>query len=211
MTKTNTTPSTRDPWLAPWMALLHTHGRHGGVLELGCGSGRDTAVLSAAGLAVTAIDADAAAIETAQRSLPETRFLVHDLRQPFPEEALPAGTVLASLCLHYFPWPQTQHLVERIRQALRPGGLLLCRVNADDDWHFGAQGQEALEPGLFLVDGQPKRFFSEQAMHLLFGTGWQWLSLRKQLIDRYDQPKSVWELACLRTPGDAPVSPAGQD
>jgi len=211
MTHPHPNNSDGDPWLDPWLALLRAHGSEHEVLELGCGSGRDTAVLHAAGLQVTAIDADALAIESARRQLPGVRFEVQDLREPFPELATPAGAVLASLCLHYFSWPETEAIVARVHQALRPGGLLLCRVNADDDWHFGANGHEAIEPGLFLVHGQLKRFFSETAMHRLFGSGWTCLSLRKQRIDRYAQPKSVWEFVGLRRDEEAALSPAGQD
>ena len=42
--------------------------------------------------------------------------------EPFPVVDGSVGVVLASLSLHYFPWPQTEELVTRIRCALRASG-----------------------------------------------------------------------------------------
>jgi hypothetical protein len=35
----------KDPWLQPWLALVRERAGNAPVLELGCGSGRDTATL----------------------------------------------------------------------------------------------------------------------------------------------------------------------
>lgn len=66
-----------DPWLNRWQSLLNEHSGSRTVLELGCGTGRDTATLS--------------------RGI--------------------AGAVSASLSLHYFTWPETLKLSQRIRQT----------------------------------------------------------------------------------------------
>lgn len=53
---TQPAPSPTDPWLERWLPLVA--GRAGGqqILELGCGSGRDTETLAGAGLAVVGIE-----------------------------------------------------------------------------------------------------------------------------------------------------------
>ena len=56
----------------------------------------------------------------------------------------------------------------RIRQVLVPGGLLLCRLNSTEDRHFGARGHPVIEPHYHLVDGTPKRFFTEAAVREMF-------------------------------------------
>jgi SAM-dependent methyltransferase len=123
--------------------------------------------------------------------VPDAEFHCQDLRAPWPVER--AGVILASLSLHYFPWEETAALVERIHRTLRPGGLLLCRLNSTNDHHFGASGHRAIDTNYYLVDGEPKRFFDRAAVDRLFATGWRMLSNEEGVIARYDHPKSVWE------------------
>lgn len=189
-----------DPWLTPWLPLLRERAADQFVFELGCGSGHDTSTLLVAGLSVVALDLSPEAVQQARERAPGARFHVQDLRDPWPADAVKLGVVVASLSLHYFPWSVTEHLVERIRHALRPGGLLLCRLNSTDDQHFGASGHPAIEPHLYLVDGQPKRFFDRADIERLFTPGWRTLSVWSPTIHRYAQPKQIWEIALESEP-----------
>lgn len=189
------TTAADDPWLSPWLPLLRERAADRPVLELGCGGGHDTATLLTAGLPVVALDLSAKAVAEARQRAPGARFHVQDLRDPWPADATNLGAVLASLSLHYFPWHVTEHLVGRIHRTLRPGGLLLCRLNSTDDHHYGASGHPVLEPHLYLVDGHPKRFFDRADVERLFTSGWRTLSVRSPTIHRYAQPKQIWEIA----------------
>lgn len=189
-----------DPWLTRWLPLIHRHAAGAPVLELGCGSGADTATLTAAGLQVVAVELSAAAAARAQQAAPTARVLVQDVRAEFPPTAAAPGVVLASLSLHYFCWAETQALFDRIRQTLAPGGLFVCRLNASDDVHFGATGHPAIEPGYFNVDGQLKRFFSQDDIDRLLGGHWQQLSLEHRHTGKYGAPKALWELVCRPVP-----------
>lgn len=55
------------------------------------------------------------------------------VRDPLPQDATDLGVALASLSLHYFAWEETVSIVDRVRLALRPGGVLLCRLNSTAD------------------------------------------------------------------------------
>ena len=189
------TSPANDPWLTPWLPLLQQFAATRPVLELGCGSGHDTATLLAAGLPVVALDLSVEAVGHARERAPGARFHVQDLRDPWPADATHVGAVVASLSLHYFPWTVTEQLVARIRDTLRPGGLLLCRLNSTDDHHFGASGHPEIEPHYCLVDGQPKRFFDRGDIERLFTPGWRTISRRAMTIHRYDRPKQIWEMA----------------
>ena len=101
--------------------------------------------------------------------------------------------MIASLSLHYFPWAETEALVERIRQLLVSSGVLLCKLDWTNDHHFGASGHPRIDDGYYMVDGEPKRFFHREATRRLFAHGWRTLSLEERQIDRYDNPKWVWE------------------
>ena len=193
-----TLPTTDDPWLARWLKLIGERAGGLPVLELGCGGGRDTEVLAGAGHRVAAIDLSPDAIVRAQARAPHAAFHCQDIRAPFPVDA--AGVVVASLSLHYFPWPETETLVDRIRSLLSPAGLLLCRLNSTNDHNFGASGHPEIDENYYLVDGAPKRFFDRAAVDRLFSSGWRLLSAEERIIDRYERPKSAWEVVLEKAP-----------
>ncbi|WP_418318878.1 class I SAM-dependent methyltransferase [Piscinibacter sakaiensis] len=187
-----------DPWLKRWLPLVQESSRTAPVLEIGCGSGDDTATLNAAGLAVTAIDLSAAAAAATKRRVPTAIVECRDVREPFPVAEGGAGAVVASLTLHYFPWSETVGLVERIRRTLRPNGVFLCRLNSTEDKNFGATGHPVIERNYYLVDGQPKRFFDEASVDCLFEAGWHVLSKEHLVSRKYVQQKALWEVVLRR-------------
>jgi len=191
-----TSPTTDDRWLERWLPLIGQRAAGLPVLELGCGGGRDSAVLAAAGHRVVGIDLSSDAIARARERVPSAEFHCQDICAPWPAER--AGVIVASLSLHYFPWDETIALVDRIHGTLQPNGLLLCRVNSTNDHHYGASGHPAIDENFYLVDGEPKRFFDGAAVDRLFGRGWRTLAKKEGVIARYDHPKSVWEVLVER-------------
>jgi len=187
-----------DPWLARWLPLLKDCAGTRPVLEIGCGTGADTATLAEAGFAVVAFDLSAASAAATRARVPAAQVSCQDVRAPFPLGTGEAGAVIASLSLHYFPWAETLGLVQRIRATLQPGGLFLCRLNSVEDKHFGATGHPAIEPDYYLVDGQPKRFFDERGTAALFAGGWQLLSMEHQTTRKYVRQKALWEVVARR-------------
>jgi hypothetical protein len=109
--------------------------------------------------------------------------------------------IVASLCLHYFGWSQTTAAMTEISRCLAPGGYLLGRVNSTRDIHHGAIGHEELEPHLYLVKGELKRFFDRNDLERLIGAGWLRHSLEELTVDRYASPKVLWEFV-LEKPGE---------
>jgi SAM-dependent methyltransferase len=183
-----------DPWLGRWMALVKERAADLSLLELGCGSGQDTAALAQVCNRIFAVDLSPVAIATASAAAPMAQFFCQDVRAPFPTAAGQPAVVVASLSLHYFTWAETLQLAQRIHTALAPTGLLLCRLNSTNDHHYGASGHPEIEPHYYLVDGEPKRFFDHAAVQALFNGGWRVLSMQEQTIARYAKPKVVWEI-----------------
>jgi SAM-dependent methyltransferase len=185
--------------LQRWLPLLREHTGDRCVLELGCGNGRDTAVLRAAGLRVVGVDRSPGAIAQARRAVPGASFLESDLRDPLPIDPDDVGTIVASLSLHYFDWPTTRAIVERLSACLAPDRPLVCRVNSTRDVHHGATGHPLIEPGCFRVGDKTKRFFDRADLVTLFADGWHIASLEEKTIDRYERPKVIWELVASAT------------
>ena len=187
-----------DPWLQAWLPLVQARCAGRPVLELGCGTGRDTATLTRAGHQVLALDLSWASTVVAKLRAPGARFYRQNILAPFPVGEGAAGVVVASLSLQYFDWTDTLNLVSRIRQTLRPGGVLLCRLNSTGDVNFGAIGHERLADNYYRVRGVPKRFFDRASVEALFASGWVTLSIQEADIDRYVLAKTVWEVVLER-------------
>jgi SAM-dependent methyltransferase len=188
----------KDPWLTRWLPLAVERAAGAAVLEIGCGHGDDTAVLAGAGLTVQAFDLSAASLAVAKLRVPSARFEQRDIRDPLPLAPASAGLVVASLSLHYFPWTQTVEIVRGIHAVLRPGGLLLCRLNSTEDGNFGARGHPEIERHYYRVDGEPKRFFDRADAAALFADGWKRLSLEHFHTRKYVRSKALWEVVLER-------------
>jgi SAM-dependent methyltransferase len=188
-----------DPWLEQLLPLILTHAGNSPVLEIGCGTGADTAALVTSGLDVIAFDLSARSIEKARQQVPAATFLVRDVREAFPHEVDGTGVIIASLSLHYFAWTETVALFNRIHRTLRLGGLFVCRLNSTEDINFGASGHAEIEPNYYLVDGQPKRFFDQASLIKLFCSGWDMLSMQHMLTGKYGKQKALWEVVCTKS------------
>ncbi len=190
-----------DPWLERWLPLIVERAASTPVLELGCGGGRDSAILAGAGLKVTGIDRSPQALAEARARVPGGTFYEGDIRDGFPDTA-GFGAILASLVLHYFAWDTTAQLAQRLFYSLRRGGVLLVRVNSTEDHHHGASGHPEIAANYYLVDGKPKRFFDREGVLRLFEGAWNFLHLEQHVIQRYEHPKVIWEAVLERPVAD---------
>jgi hypothetical protein len=91
-------------------------------------------------------------------------------------------------------------IMSEIQRCLQPGGFLLARVNSIGDIHHGANGHPEVEPGLYIVDGELKRFFDREAVERLIGKGWKTHFLGELTVDRYNSPKVLWEAVLEKQP-----------
>jgi len=186
-----------DPWLERWLPSIRQRAR-GGAFELGCGEGDDTQTLVREVPRVVALDISADALALARTRAPAAEFHRQDLREPFPIPDGSAGVVVASLSLHYFPWPETVDVVGRIHRVLEPNGVLLCRLNSTNDHNFGASGHKAIEQNYYWVNGRRKRFFDQTSVLQLFSVGWRLDNVEELTTPKYGKPKVLWEVVAQR-------------
>ena len=175
-------------WLDEWAS--HLRGKR--VLELGCGQGADTSLISGWAESLIACDLKP---HSAPQNKAKIIELDHSKSLPFISGEF--DVVVASLCLHYFLWADTENIIKNISRVLAKEGILICRLNSDQDFNYGAVGHPEIEPGLYDVNGASKRFFSQSDIHSLFGGRWRLRVLQHKTIDRYEKPKSVWELGAV--------------
>jgi SAM-dependent methyltransferase len=137
------------------------------VLELGCGAGIPMTAALAEGRTVTGVDISETQIEAARRNVPAATFVLADMTT-LDFEPASFDAVVAFYALTHVPRDEQAGLLERIRRWLRPGGLFLASMGADDepgdveaDWlgvdmyfsHFGAKANRRLvETAGFVID-----------------------------------------------------------
>jgi SAM-dependent methyltransferase len=154
------------------------------VLELGCGAGEPVTRRLAERHRVTAVDISAEQLRLAAARAPAATFVRGSMVDVTFEPGSFDG-VAAFYAITHVPRGHHAHLLDRIARWLRPGGLLLISMGADDnpgtvedDWlgvpmyfsHFDAVTNQALvrRAGLEVVeaevveefgpDGAPERF-----------------------------------------------------
>jgi SAM-dependent methyltransferase len=116
---------TRDPGLPPVVRdrLPELAGRH--ILHLRCGSGEETAELTALGALVTAVDPSAQDLETARAKAPTAAF-VHSELDGLPLELLHSRFHLVYAARGTLARVQdAEAFAHGVLSALRPGGYLL--------------------------------------------------------------------------------------
>ena len=183
-----------DPWLDRWLPQIAEYAKQTPILELGCGPGDDTETLVRAGHSLIALDLSAECVAKVKTRVPGARICQQDVRAPFPVAAGGTSVVVASLSLHYFEWPETVNLIERIRHTLAHPGLFLCRLNSTNDRNYGASGHPRISGNYYAVNGEPKRFFDRDSVLDLFSSGWRILSMEEQITHKYGQAKALWEI-----------------
>ena len=160
------------------------------VLELGCGSGIDSRFIS--GLTNNLVPGD---IDPKTNS---GNVLILDHSKPLPFKNETFDTVVASLTLHYFSKSITKDIIKEISRVLRRQGTVICRLNSYKDENYGAVGHPEIEPGLYNVNGEQKRFFREEEITELWSHDFIPSAILHKSIDRYEHAKFVYEFTAIK-------------
>jgi len=184
-----------DRWLDKYAAILE-QSVDTAIIDLGCGSGLDTAYLIGRGHKVIACDLSDEALQQAARLAPGAVLQQLNLLEGLPFATGSAKIIVADLSLHYFTWADTSAIVLELQRVLHRGGALLCRLNSVMDKEFGAgQGRE-IEPHFYEFEGRFKRFFDEEEIRRLFEQ-WSMEHLEHSTMHRYGKPKWCWDFAAV--------------
>lgn len=179
-----------DNWLEPWFKELEAH--RGAVLDIGCGPGLDVQFLAARGFAVEACDVSPEASRLSLELNPTVHHQVADARDLSVYGDCVFSIVTACLSLHYFDRAETLAAFRSVARILKRDGLFLFRLNAWDDYEFGAPGD--FEPwSLIAHKGSRKQFFAETMVHDVVNSCFGALTIEKKHSDRYGKRKSFFE------------------
>jgi ubiquinone/menaquinone biosynthesis C-methylase UbiE len=113
------------------------------VLEVGCGTGKNTEWLAVQARSVLALDFSSGMLEKARLRVrsERVRFVEHDLREPWPVAPSSMDAVVTNLVLEH-----VEHLEPFFRRAayvLRPGGrVFVCELHPFRQWS-GSQARFA--------------------------------------------------------------------
>jgi SAM-dependent methyltransferase len=198
----------RDPWLEDWLHLI-PKGNRKRALDIGCGSGHNSALLLEHGFEVAAFDFSKRALELCRHLAPKARAVWGDIRKGWPFNDEKFELIVADLTLHYFAWDLTVSIVKEISARLMQNGLFASRFNSIRDANYGAEHGISVqgESNLLIVNGRQKRFFTRDCFSKLFGPLWSVINLTEKTIYRSGPPKVVWELVATKGNGNQ-VNPA---
>ncbi|MDR3295409.1 MAG: methyltransferase domain-containing protein [Clostridiales Family XIII bacterium] len=166
------------------------------VIELGCGTGDDTAFLAGTGCALTCCDFAKEALRRMKLRHPGVKTAEFNLLDPFPLESASADAVVAGLCLHFFDDDEMRRILPEIRRVLRGDGVLFCRLNSAKDYIPGLREEEErlLSPGIYMTPEGKKRFFDAEAVRRVF-RDWDIAYMEERETVKFGKPKTAWELA----------------
>ncbi len=100
------------------------------VVEIGAGTGKNTAYLAAHARSVLALDLSPAMLARAQQRVLDghVRFVEHDITRPWPAADAEAGVVVGNLVLEHVA--ALRPVFAEARRVLRPGGVMfICELH----------------------------------------------------------------------------------
>lgn len=139
--------------------MLHKYMENGrNLVELGCGSGRDSLYFAKNGLNVTGIDASQVAIDELREkvSLDNCVFICDDFVSAESIYQIQYDYCYSRFTLHAINENQETQILKKAYDMLKEGGYLFIEARSVNDNKYGV-GQE-VERNAFICDGHYRRF-----------------------------------------------------
>lgn len=185
--------STYDDWLNKYTKLFRKDFKF---VELGCGRAYCSNYLISEGFSdVIATDFSSEVLKMVQEENKDLQTMLFDMTGGLPFGDNSVDVVIADLCLHYFDSEMTKYIIKEISRVLKKDGYLLVRVNSTKEVQK-KNNLEKIEHNFYFEGNIYKRYFDEEDCYYYF-KDFKVYYLQESAMDRYDNPKVLWEL-CLR-------------
>ena len=143
--------------------------KHKTLLDLGCGTGRDSLYFANKGLIVTAADWSQNGLEQLQK-LAEKRKVANleVIQQDISKLTFKPNSfdvIYAHLSLHYFDNKTTSEIFNKLHSVLKRDGLLFVKCKSTDDMLYG-QGRK-IEENMYERENHIHHFFDKEYMTAL--------------------------------------------
>ena len=154
--------------------------KHKTLLDLGCGTGRDSLYFAHKGLKVTAADWSQSGLDQLQK-LAEKRKVANlgVIQQDISKLTFKPNSfdvIYAHLSLHYFDDKITREIFGKLHNVLKKDGLLFVKCKSTDDMLYG-QGRE-IEKNMYERENHVRHFFDKDYMTALLAK-FQIIKVRK--------------------------------
>lgn len=143
-----------DIWIEEYKEYFQNMGK---CLDLGCGVGQYSKVLSRYGYDVTSADISDIALNKVKEF--SDNIVKVDMQEHLPFEDKRFDLVFANLSIHYFSDEDTKKLMLEIKRILKENGLFIGSVN-------GVQGIEAIKDS--VIEIEPHFYLNKQKYIWLF-------------------------------------------
>ena len=185
--------STYDDWLNKYTKLFRKDFKF---VELGCGRAYCSNYLISEGFSdVIATDFSSEVLKMVQKENKDLQTMLFDMTGGLPFGDNSVDVVIADLCLHYFDSEMTKYIIKEISRVLKKDGYLLVRVNSTKEVQK-KNNLEKIEHNFYFEGNIYKRYIDEEDCYYYF-KDFKVYYLQESAMDRYDNPKVLWEL-CLR-------------
>jgi SAM-dependent methyltransferase len=130
------------------------------ILDLGCGSGRDSIFFTKKGFEVAALDIFVDDVQQEKLKRFGIKFFRKDIREiNFKAESF--DIIFAHLSLHYFDNKTTDKIFNNLYKILKPGGYVFVKCKSTADPYFG-QGKKIADN--YYEFGHKRHFFTTEYM-----------------------------------------------
>lgn len=163
------------------------------ILDLGCGTGKDSLYFAKRGHRVTALDFSVNAMTWLQSKAATEklgiRAVCRDISKKLPFRDRAFDAVYAHLSLHYFDDATTARIFREVHRVLKRNGLFFVKCKSIDDAHFGKGKNIAKD---MFIGSHTRRFFRKEFMQELLQP-FTAMQLRKSSLTYRGQKSSCIE------------------
>ena len=182
----------KDSWMNKYKNIIfNINGKK--AVDLGCGLGQDTEWLINNGFDVISCDFSKPALEKMKELYPNTTTMNFDMQDGLPFDDNSIDLIDANLSLHYFTMDKTIEIFNDIYRVLKPGGLLIGRVNSDKNSYVNDNCEKIEECFYYEKDsGRHRRLFNKKQFDILT-KNWKVEILKEDETIRVGFKKYTWE------------------